>query len=47
MSKKILVPLDGSEMAECCLAHIRDLAKSNLVGEVTLLRVVQLNSPRG
>ena len=45
MSKKVLVPLDGSEMAECALAHIRDLAKSNLVGEVTLLRVVQLNFP--
>ena len=45
MSKKVLVPLDGSEIAECALSHIRDLAKSNLIGEVTLLRVVQLNFP--
>lgn len=45
MSKKVLVPLDGSEMAECALSHIRDLAKSDLVSEVTLLRVVQLNFP--
>jgi nucleotide-binding universal stress UspA family protein len=45
MNKKVLVPLDGSEMAECALAHLRDLAKYNLVGEVTLLRVVQLNFP--
>jgi nucleotide-binding universal stress UspA family protein len=45
LSKKVLVPLDGSELAECALAHIRDLAKSSLLGEVTLLRVVQLNFP--
>jgi nucleotide-binding universal stress UspA family protein len=45
MNKKVLVPLDGSDVAECALFHIRDLAKSNLVGEVTLLRVIQLNFP--
>lgn len=45
MSKKVLVPLDGSELAECALAHIREMAKSKQLGEVTLLRVVQLNFP--
>lgn len=45
MNKKVLVPLDGSNMAECVLSHVRDMAKSNLAGEVTLLRVVQLNFP--
>ncbi len=43
--KKILVPLDGSPLAECALSHVRDLAKYGMVGEVTLLNVIQINVP--
>ena len=45
MSKKVLVPLDSSELAECALSHVRDLAKYGIVGEVTLLNVIQVNIP--
>lgn len=36
MFKKILVPLDGSELAAKVLPHVEDLAKA-LQAEVTLL----------
>lgn len=39
MYKKILVPLDGSELAEKILSHAEELAKVS-AGEVTFLRVV-------
>jgi nucleotide-binding universal stress UspA family protein len=45
MSKKVLVPLDSSELAECTLSHVKDLAKYGMIGEVTLLNVVQFNIP--
>jgi nucleotide-binding universal stress UspA family protein len=41
MYQKILVPLDGSELAECVLAHVDGLAKGCLVKEVAMLRVVE------
>jgi nucleotide-binding universal stress UspA family protein len=43
MSKKVLVPLDSSELAQCTLSHVKELAKYGIVEEVTLLHVVQLN----
>ena len=45
MYKKCLVPLDGSELAECALNHVKKLAKENSVGEVTLLNVVKVDIP--
>jgi len=45
MYKKILVPLDGSELAECTLSHVKNLAKAGSVGEVTLLNVVKVDIP--
>jgi nucleotide-binding universal stress UspA family protein len=39
MFKRILVPLDGSSLAECVLPHISAMAKSSQV-EVTLLRII-------
>ena len=39
MYKKILVPLDGSELSESILPHVVNLAKGCQVPEVTLLRV--------
>lgn len=41
MYKKILVPLDGSDLAESALAHVRPLAKC-MGSEVVLLRVVSV-----
>lgn len=41
MYKRILVPLDGSETAECILPHVREAAKKYEVEEVILLRVVE------
>jgi len=41
MYKKILVPLDGSQLAECVLPHVESIAKTCGVQEVILLRVTQ------
>jgi nucleotide-binding universal stress UspA family protein len=40
--KKILVPLDGSELAECALPHVINLAKKDPASEVTLLNVIKV-----
>lgn len=45
MYKKILVPLDGSKLAECALAHVRNLVKHGAGEEVTLLNVVNVYIP--
>jgi nucleotide-binding universal stress UspA family protein len=45
MYKKCLVPLDGSEMAECSLNHVKNLVKEKSVGEVTILNVVKVDIP--
>ena len=39
MYKKILVPLDGSKLAECVLPHVEALAKGGQVQEVVFARV--------
>ena len=41
MYKKILVPLDGSELAECVLPHVESIAKGCGVQEVVFLRVAE------
>ena len=41
MYKKILAPLDGSELAECALEHVNAIAKGCKVPEVVLFRVVE------
>lgn len=45
MFKKVLVPLDGSELAECTLSHVKNLFKDGFVGEVTLLNIVNFDIP--
>ena len=45
MYKKVLVPLDGSPLAECTLSHVKNLFKDGSVGEVTLLNVVKVDLP--
>ena len=41
MYKKIMVPLDGSELAECVLPHVEAIANGCPVQELILLRVVE------
>jgi len=41
MYQKILVPLDGSELSECSLEHVRAIATGCQVPEVVLLRAVE------
>ena len=41
MYKKILMPLDGSELAECVLPHVESIVKGCGGKEVILLRVVE------
>ena len=45
MFKKVLVPLDGSKLAECALPPVKDMAKGGFVGEVVLLNVVVIDIP--
>ncbi len=47
MYKKILAPLDGSEVAECTLAHTKAIAKGCKVPKVVLLRVIEPLSTGG
>jgi nucleotide-binding universal stress UspA family protein len=41
MYKKIMVPLDGSELAECVLPHVESLVKAGQVGEVVFVRIIE------
>lgn len=44
MFKKILVPLDGSQLAEKSLPYVKDLARGGFVAEVLLIHVVEIPS---
>lgn len=41
MYKKIMVPLDGSTLAECVLPHVQAIAKGCGTQELIMLRVVE------
>ena len=41
MYKKLLVPLDGSKLAECVLPHVESIARGCAVEEVVLVRAVE------
>ncbi len=45
MYKKILVPLDGSELAECALNQVKKLFQDGPGGEVILLNAVVVDVP--
>ena len=48
MYNSILVPLDGSELAECVLPHVNNIANGCGVQDVFLLRVVEpIHLPSG
>jgi len=40
--KKVLVPLDGSQLAECVFDHVVTNARSGNIGEVVLLGIVDI-----
>lgn len=44
MYQKMLVPIDGSQMAECVLPQVLNLARGGLVGEIILVNVVEIPS---
>jgi len=41
MYKKILIPLDGSELAECSLEHAKAIAQGCNVADVIVFRVIE------
>ena len=41
MYQRILVPLDGSELAECILPHVKAMAKDCAAKEVVLMEVIE------
>ena len=41
MYKSILVPLDGSKLAECSLQHVQAIAQGCHVPVVTLLAIIE------
>jgi nucleotide-binding universal stress UspA family protein len=41
MYKKIIVPLDGSKLAECVLPHVESIAKTSGTEEVILITVTE------
>ena len=45
MYKKILVPLDGSELAECVLPHVEAFIEGFNTSDVLLMRVVEPEKP--
>jgi nucleotide-binding universal stress UspA family protein len=45
MYQKILVPLDGSDLAECTMIQVESLVKDGHAGAVTLLNIVKIDIP--
>ena len=41
MYKKIMVPLDGSELAECVIPHVEKLVSGRQVGTIVFVRVIE------
>ena len=41
MYKKIIVPMDGSKLAECVLPHIENIAKGPGTEEIILVTVTE------
>lgn len=45
MYQKVLVPLDGSKLAECALPHVIAMAKEGFAKEIIILTVANVNIP--
>ena len=47
MFQKVLVPMDGSELAEQAMSHVRSILREGSAGEVTLLHIKKIDIPPG
>jgi len=48
MYKKMLVPMDTSDFAECVLDHVKEISTARAIPEVVLMSVVEsVNSREG
>ena len=47
MYEKVLVPLDGSELAECVFPHVKDFIEGFQIGYVVFVRVVEPTTTSG
>jgi len=47
MYQKVMVPLDGSELAECVLPHVEAIAKGCNTKNIIFLQIVEPFQPRG
>jgi nucleotide-binding universal stress UspA family protein len=47
MFQKVLVPMDGSELAEHAISHVRSILREGSAGEVTLLHIKKIDLPPG
>jgi nucleotide-binding universal stress UspA family protein len=47
MYQKVLVPLDGSELAESVLPHVIAMVKEGFVKEIIVLNITDINIPYG
>lgn len=45
MFNKVLVPLDGSEFAECSLPFVKNMAREGSIKEIILLKVAVIDIP--
>ena len=45
MFQKVLVPLDGSDLAECTLTQVESIVEDGRAGAVTLLNIVKIDIP--
>jgi nucleotide-binding universal stress UspA family protein len=43
MYQKVLVPLDGSDLAECALPHVKKMAKGGFVKDICILTVIDIH----
>ena len=47
MYQKVMVPLDGSELAECVLPHVEAISKGCGTRNIVFLQIVEPFQPRG
>ena len=43
MYQKVLVPLDGSDLAECALPHVKKMAKEGFIKDIIILTVIDIH----
>ena len=43
MYQKVLVPLDGSDLAECALPHVKKMAKEGFIKDIYLVTVIDIH----